>query len=111
VATAPTDPAARSDTSYTPGRRFWALEVPAATVPPPDGGGAAVAGGAGPVDVEPLTGVRLAPGVLLVLPAAPSPDDLTALAEAARPLLAHLIDRGLIPGPAWPAEPTEGAHR
>jgi hypothetical protein len=64
---------------------------------------------------EPLAGVRLAPGVLLVLPLAPAPDDLAALGDAARPLLAALAERGLIPlsipFSASPAEPTEGAPR
>jgi hypothetical protein len=61
--------------------------------------------------VQPLAGLELASGVLLVLPTTPGPDDLIELAEAVRPLLAVLRHRGLIPVVASSAEPTEGAPR
>jgi len=43
-----------------------------------------------------LTGVPLKQGAVLLLPAAPSPDDLIAIAAAARPLLDLLAARGLL---------------
>lgn len=50
-------------------------------------------------------GVRLAPGVMLLLEGAdrePGPDDVTEIVNAARPLLRELADRGLClrPGPS-----------
>ena len=45
-----------------------------------------------------VQGIRLEPGVTLLLESAdrePSPDDLTAIVNAARPLLAELASRGL----------------
>lgn len=53
-------------------------------------------------------GIRLAPGVLLLLDGAdlePGPQDLTAIVNAARPLLRELASRGLCAfGPRHPAE-------
>ncbi|MFZ0187720.1 MAG: MerR family transcriptional regulator [Streptosporangiaceae bacterium] len=53
-------------------------------------------------------GVRLAPGVTLLLEGAgrePGPDDVTAILNAARPLLAELASRRLRePGPEHPAD-------
>jgi DNA-binding transcriptional MerR regulator len=97
--------APRVDVAHSSDRRFWAVTSPAVHVP--------TAGPTPPVApvVEPLTGVRLAPGVLLVLPREPSAGDLAALSDAARPLLAVLADRGLITLSASPAEATEGAPR
>jgi hypothetical protein len=43
-----------------------------------------------------LTGVPLGNGTVLLLPAAPDPDDLAALRDAARPLIDLLIARGLV---------------
>jgi hypothetical protein len=43
-----------------------------------------------------LTGVPLPGGVLLVVPAQPGPDDLTAIHAAVRPLLDLLAERGLL---------------
>lgn len=43
-----------------------------------------------------LTGVPLQGGAVLLLPAAPDPDDLPAIAAAARPLLDLLSTRGLL---------------
>ncbi|GAA4699648.1 helix-turn-helix domain-containing protein [Phytohabitans rumicis] len=63
--------------------RFW-TERPA---PPPP----ATAAAAGL-----LTGVPLDGGAMLLLPAAPDPDDLNAIAAAARPLLDLLSARGLL---------------
>jgi DNA-binding transcriptional MerR regulator len=53
---------------------------------------------ASPADdpVELLTGVPLKDGAVLLLPAAPGPDDLIAIAAAARPLLDLLAARGLL---------------
>jgi DNA-binding transcriptional MerR regulator len=51
---------------------------------------------------EPVPGLRLAPGVTLLLDTAarpPDPDDLAAIAAAARPLLDVLLARGLVGGP------------
>ena len=47
-----------------------------------------------------LTGVPLDGGALLLLPAAPDPDDVAALRAAARPLLDLLADRGLLADPS-----------
>jgi hypothetical protein len=53
-------------------------------------------------------GVRLAPGVTLLLEGAadePGPDDVTAILNAARALLAELASRRLRePGPEYPAD-------
>ena len=55
-----------------------------------------------------MHGVRLAPGVTLLLEGAvrePGPDDVTAILNAARPLLAELASRRLRePGPEHPAD-------
>lgn len=63
-------------------------------------------GGAGAAGL--VHGVRLAPGVLLLLDGAdlePGPQDLTAIVNAARPLLRELASRGLCAfGPRHPAE-------
>ena len=57
-------------------------------------------------------GLRLAPGVMLLLEAAdrePAPDDVTAILTAAQPLLNALADRGLRPrkAPKAPQVPEE----
>jgi DNA-binding transcriptional MerR regulator len=66
--------------------RFWAEPPPE---PPPK-----------PPSVRPpvllLSGVPLHGGAVLLLPAAPDPDDVPAIAAAARPLLELLAARGLI---------------
>jgi DNA-binding transcriptional MerR regulator len=56
-----------------------------------------------------LGAVRLAEGVLLVLPRQPSRSDLPALAVAAAPLLEALTALGLVPAPSPSAHPTPGA--
>jgi len=47
-----------------------------------------------------LSGVPLEGGAVLLLPAAPDPDDIVALRAAARPLLDLLTARGLLAGPS-----------
>ncbi|MEV5709297.1 hypothetical protein [Actinoallomurus sp. NPDC052274] len=42
-----------------------------------------------------VRGVRLAPGVTLLLDSSPSPEDAAAIAAAAAPLLDLLTERGL----------------
>lgn len=85
-------------------RRFWVTAPLPPRAPAADGDGHPV--------VEPLGGLRLAPGVFLVLSVLPDPADLPALAEAAGPLLAALTDRGLLLPPAPATGSTEeGAHR
>jgi DNA-binding transcriptional MerR regulator len=72
--------------------RFWAAPPPLETPPKP----------AAPAPPT-LTGVPLPGGVLLLVPAQPGPDDLSAIHAAARPLLDLLADRGLLairPDPA-----------
>jgi len=53
-----------------------------------------------------MHGVRLAPGVMLLIEGAdrePGPDDVTEIVNAARPLVRELADRGLCPcGPGDP---------
>ncbi|GAA0972246.1 hypothetical protein GCM10009555_025050 [Acrocarpospora macrocephala] len=69
--------------------RFWAATGERSTPTPP----------AGPPPAARVHGVRIAPGVALVLDAAdraPSDADLVALAAAAQPLLAALSELGLI---------------
>jgi MerR HTH family regulatory protein len=73
------DPPAPDPPAPQPRRvRFWAEPLPAAR----------------PVAL--LSGVPLTGGAVLLLPAAPDPDDVTAIAAAARPLLDLLAARGLI---------------
>jgi hypothetical protein len=67
--------------------RFWTdRPTPEPTVTPPPGGAAPPT----------LTGVPLAGGALLLVPARPDPDDLTAIRAAAQPLLDLLAARGLL---------------
>jgi hypothetical protein len=75
--------------------RFWARQpgLPVAEGPP---AGADAGGGAPPARV--VHGIRLAPGVTLLLDGAdtePGPADMTAIAAAARPLIRELARRGL----------------
>jgi MerR HTH family regulatory protein len=73
----------------TPRRsRFWA-DPPAAVEPSASGNGAD--------SVTALAAVSLPGGALLLLPAQPDDDDITAMRAAARPLLELLAERGLIP--------------
>lgn len=81
-------------------KRFWAAPV---TAPLPS-----------PAPPSPVlvNGVRLAPGVTLVLEGAgrtPSPDDIAAILTAAAPLLAVLDERGLRTAPATDRFPLEGS--
>ena len=86
--------------------RFWVRQpsqpTPAAERPGRPGSGAAdgeVADrGAGFLPAGLVHGVRLAPGVTLLLEGAdrePGPDDVTEIVTAARPLVRELADRGL----------------
>jgi hypothetical protein len=68
--------------------RFWADRPAAAPARP----AAAPAVNAAPT----LTGIPLAGGAVLLVPAHPDPDDLTAIQAAARPLLDLLARRGLL---------------
>ncbi|WP_255628151.1 MerR family transcriptional regulator [Jidongwangia harbinensis] len=70
-----------------------AAAAPAAAGSP--GGGGSDAGRAGP-PAGPLGGVALGGGAILVFPGVPTAADRAALAEAARPLIALLADRGLL---------------
>jgi len=78
--------------------RFWTdRPAAAATAPAPADD---------PVpDQGTLTGVPLPGGAVLLLPAPPSTDDLTAISAAARPLLDLLADRGLLQPPNAPRSP------
>jgi DNA-binding transcriptional MerR regulator len=60
-------------------------------ISPPDASGTAGVPGVGAL----VRGVRLAPGVTLLLDSSPSPDDATAIVAAAAPLLDLLSERGL----------------
>ena len=85
--------------------RFWARQpgqpVPADAERPgqPDAArGGHADHGPGVVRTGIVHGIRLAPGVTLLLEGAdrePGPDDLAAIVNAARPLLAELASRGL----------------
>jgi hypothetical protein len=75
-------------------RNFWAQPAaPPAPAPPPAPAGA---------DGRLLVGVPLDGGAVLLVPAAPDPDDVAALRAAARPLIDLLTARGLL------ADPREG---
>jgi hypothetical protein len=52
-----------------------------------------------------LVGVPLEGGAMLLLPAAPDPDDLAALRAAAAPLIDLLTERGLLAGNAGSTHP------
>ena len=107
---APTvDPAPPASPAQGPGPgRFWARAPrtavaesrPAVAVPYQDCVAAPATGL--------VHGIRLAPGVMLLLDGAdrePGPDDLAEITNAARPLLRELANRGLsTPGPHDPAE-------
>lgn len=101
--------------------RFWARRPPRPDAEEPTAGsdqdgtdqaGAGQAGacqdGADPGAAGLVHGIRLAPGVLLLLDGAdlePGPQDLTAIVNAARPLLRELASQGLCAfGPRHPAE-------
>jgi DNA-binding transcriptional MerR regulator len=94
------DDRAPDDRAPDPGDRFW-MRRPRQQL----------AATAGHDDHSPglVHGVSLAPGVVLLLDGtdrAPSPDDITAIANAARPLLEELADRGLsASGPDIPPGP------
>ena len=98
--------------------RFWvhqpAQPAPAAERPGQPQSGAADLGDRGAADAPAglVHGVRLAPGVTLLLDGAdrePGPDEVTEIVNAARPLVRKLADRGLcacvpgdLPGAARP---------
>lgn len=79
--------------------RFWAASSPPApdVVYPPHGTSyTALSPAPAASPMTEIGGVALGGGALLVLPVRPSPDDLAALAVAARPLIELLAARGLI---------------
>jgi DNA-binding transcriptional MerR regulator len=108
-----------------PGGRELAAEKPRERGPvaAPGAGRALSAAHGGPADrggSRLVHGVRLAPGVTLLLEGAarePGPDDVTAIVNAARALLAELASRRLRePGPEHPADvpgppPEAGSRR
>lgn len=82
-----------------PAGRFWA-RTPAPEAPAPEAPGLAEPAPGGRAGGRPglVRGIRLAPGVVLLLEAAghePGPDEVTAIVNAAHPLLRALADRGL----------------
>jgi len=97
------------DTAPPPVRhRFWAERpssgagAPAAGAPGPGAPGPGAPGPGAPGPGAPavplpatLTGIPLAPAVVLLVPGRPGDDDLPAIHAAARPLLELLADRGL----------------
>ena len=98
---------ARPATGTRPAR-FWARQ-PEQPVAAGEASTADTDSGERDVPVAGLVhGIRLAPGVMLLLDGAdrePGPRDLTEIANAARPLLRELASRGLsAPGPHYPAE-------
>jgi len=89
--------------------RFWARSAAQRDPAGEEHGGRDPAGGEEPGGRGRLVhGVRLAPGVTLLLEGAarePGPDDVTAILNAARALLAELASRRLRePGPEHPAD-------
>jgi DNA-binding transcriptional MerR regulator len=103
--------------------RFW-VPQPSQPTPAVEGPGQPESAAADRANAEPGTvlplaglvhGVRLAPGVTLLLDGAdhePSPDEVTEIVNAARPLVRALADRGLCahsPGdpPGAPTHPLE----
>jgi DNA-binding transcriptional MerR regulator len=101
---APAQPGGQEPAAGPGPGRFWARRpaqaaagVSTAATEPGDAGVAAL-----------VHGIRLAPGVMLLLDGAacePGPRDLTAIANAARPLLTELASRGLCAsGPQHPAD-------
>ena len=87
--------------------RFWVRQPrqPSQPTPATERPGRAESGAAFP-PAGLVHGVRLAPGVMLLLEGAdrePGPDDVTQIVNAARPLVRELADRGLCAcGPADP---------
>lgn len=75
---------------------FWAQ--PVAAPAPPATNPATSPDDAGPL----LVGVPLDGGAVLLLPAAPDPDDVAALRAAAAPLIDLLTERGLLAGSTRP---------
>jgi DNA-binding transcriptional MerR regulator len=74
----PGDDVPAHEAARDPGRDGFWREVPTTLAPP-------------------VAPVALHPGATLVLYASPTPDDLTAIRTAARPLLDLLAERGLLP--------------
>jgi hypothetical protein len=108
-------PAASAEPQAVAGpTRFWARQPgrPVAEEPVADPGSVGAGVPAGGL----VHGIRLAPGLLLLLDGAgtePGPDDLAAITNAAGPLLRELASRGLIaPGPHHLADidPQDGSR-
>jgi hypothetical protein len=102
VARVPADLAAPEPRGLAPGR-FWTRSASGRAAGAVAGSQEAGRGGSGIVH-----GIRLAPGVTLLLEGAdrePGPDDVIAILNAARSLLAELAGRRLRePGPEHPAD-------
>ncbi|MFL6057036.1 MAG: MerR family transcriptional regulator [Actinoallomurus sp.] len=96
-ASRPAPPGASRSPAAT--RRFWAEhpapQRPASPPERPTGGSPADASRRTETDAL-VRGVRLAPGVTLLLDASPSPDDAAAIVAAAAPLIDLLTERGLL---------------
>jgi DNA-binding transcriptional MerR regulator len=104
VGPAPEGPRPGAVAAPKPAGRFWARppspEAPSPEAPSPEAPSPAEpAPGGRPGSGSGLVrGIRLAPGVVLLLEAAghePGPDEMTTIVNAARPLLRALADRGL----------------
>ncbi|WP_019631957.1 MerR family transcriptional regulator [Actinomadura atramentaria] len=97
------------DGAPEPRERFWAARPDVSSRVPAVLAESAPAPAAGPA---PVRGVRLAPGLTLLLDDADlDRDDLDAIAHAAGPLLRELRRRGLLaPDPAAPSEPSTSDH-
>ncbi|MGI8328328.1 MerR family transcriptional regulator [Actinomadura scrupuli] len=102
AAPAAANPGASAAVPAVPGPAAPARAVASARARPAEGDAAVPPAAVPPAVVH---GVRLAPGVTLLLDggAVPGPDDLAALAVAARPVLDELHRRGLA-GPSVPAD-------
>lgn len=90
----PEPPASRPERPVPPSERPVSPPVRPASPPGQPAGGSA-ASRTGEADAL-VRGVRLAPGVTLLLDASPSPDDAAAIVAAAAPLLDLLTERGLL---------------
>jgi MerR HTH family regulatory protein len=84
----------------TTARAFWAQPAAAPAVEPPEPALASPPPRANRITAGVLVGVPLDGGAVLLLPAAPDPDDLVALRAAARPLIDLLTARGLLADPS-----------
>jgi len=96
----------------TPGPgRFWARSPRAADAESQSAVAVPYRDGVAPPVGGLVHGIRLAPGVMLLLDGAdrePGPDDLAEITNAARPLLRELVNRGL--SASGPHDPAEADH-